>query len=302
MGLSVATFNVENLLDAPGARSAPLLARKLEALAAKVVACDADVVGLQEIGSSALLARLVARVGGGYGAPVEGTRDARGIGCALLSRVPVREARVHTTGALSFPVFRAGDPPPFGARIPLRRGIVHARVEAPGLGDVDVLVAHFKSARPVLLEDASGGTVPARSARARAEGALRSLVWRTAEALFVRGLVDGVLAARPGALAAVVGDLNDTPDSRVVRTLLGEGDAALRDCTAGVDAAARYSTLHEGRGVQIDHVLATPGLHARLVSARFLNEDLRDHGQLPETGDEALTADSDHAPLVVRFA
>jgi exonuclease III len=53
-------------------------------------------------------------------------------------------------------------------------------------------------------------------------------------------------------------------------------------------------------GQQIDHVLVTPALRARLQSARFLNDGLRDHGDFD---DEAPpTPDSDHAPFVVSFA
>jgi endonuclease/exonuclease/phosphatase family metal-dependent hydrolase len=237
-----------------------------------------------------------------------GTADARGIRCALLSRVPVVEARVHAVESLPFPVFRDGDPPPFGARIPLRRGIVHARVDAPGLGVVDVLVAHFKSSRPVPARDAAGRELPATSAHMRSEAVVRSLVWRAAEALYVRRLVDDVLTADADARVAVVGDLNDVPGSPAVRAVQGEGAGALFDCAAGVDAKARFSAMHEGRRTQIDHVLASAALHARLQDARFLNADLREHapvrpppGAGPGGAVEPPTVDSDHAPLVTRF-
>jgi endonuclease/exonuclease/phosphatase family metal-dependent hydrolase len=197
-------------------------------------------------------------------------------------------------------VFRQGDPPPFGERIPLRRGIVYARVQAPGLGPVDVIVVHFKSPRPVELRDAAGVALEAATPRARAEGSLRSLVWRAAEALHARGIVDGLLSAEPGALGAAVGDLNDVPGSTVVRALQGEGDGALLDCAWRIPQEARFSAIHGGKRSQIDHVLATERLYARLTGARFLNGDLREHAA-PMNGDEAQTVDSDHAPLVACF-
>jgi endonuclease/exonuclease/phosphatase family metal-dependent hydrolase len=235
-----------------------------------------------------------------------GTTDARGIGCALLSRLPLIEARVHTAESLAFPVFVSGDAPPFGARIPLRRGIVHARIETP-VGQVDVLVAHFKSSRPVGVRDASNQEIPPRTAREAAEASLRSLVWRAAEALHVRGLVDEILAARPGARVAVVGDFNDVPDSAVLRCLRAEGGAGegpranggragLADCTTGVEPTRRFSCLHGDSRAQIDHVLASESLRALLVGARFFNDGLRVHDAA-----DALAPDSDHAPLVVRF-
>jgi endonuclease/exonuclease/phosphatase family metal-dependent hydrolase len=300
MAVTLATFNVKDLLE-------PRVDAKLEWIAAAIARCDADVVGLQEIGPPSLLEAVVERIPpsgsrGGYVAPLVGTSDARGIRCALLSRLPFVHAHVHTSDALPFPVFRVGDPPPFGARIPLRRGVVHARVDAPGLGLLDVLVAHFKSSHPVPLRDAAGTEVASDRPRGRAEGTVRGMSWRAAEALFVRGLVDDVQAARGGgAMVAVLGDLNDVPESPVLRVARGEGPGELLDCSARVEPRARYSTLHDGRRIQIDHVLASAPLYAHLATARFLNEGLRQHEPLPPGGVAAPTVDSDHAPLVVRF-
>jgi endonuclease/exonuclease/phosphatase (EEP) superfamily protein YafD len=125
-------------------------------------------------------------------------------------------------------------------------------------------------------------------------------VWRAAEALHTRGIVDGLLAADPRAPVAVLGDLNDVPDSLVVRTLCGDGEGALVDCSSRVPREQRFSSIHDGKRIQIDHVLATERLYARLTAARFVNGDLREHASLPG-GDELPTVDSDHAPLVVRF-
>ena len=65
---------------------------------------DADVVALQEIGPAHLLDAVLDRLPsrGGYAATIFGTADARGIRCALLSRLPVLDARVRTATALPF--------------------------------------------------------------------------------------------------------------------------------------------------------------------------------------------------------
>lgn len=313
MGFSLATFNVKNLLDPDGdpaaAPTAAMWPAKMAWIAGVLAACDADVVGLQEIGSAGLLQQVLDRpeIRGRYTTPVMGTTDARGIGCALVSRLPILATKVHAAAAIAFPAFREGDPPPYGARIPLRRGIVQARVQAGGIGAVDVFVAHFKSSRPVRAKDAAGADIAPRSARERSEGVVRSAVWRTAEALHVRGLVDATLAASasPGMHLAVVGDFNDVLDSIAVRALRSEGEGALLDCAASVPSERRFTTLHNGQRAQIDHVLATAGLHARVERAIIRNEDLREHAP-PPVGEsdklpEAPTVDSDHAPLVVRF-
>ncbi len=303
MGLSLATFNLKNLLDPRDEVERALLPRRLEVLGALLRDCDADVIALQEVGSVEMVRALAGRLGSGplHSEAIVGGADARGIRCALLSRIAVLEARVHAADSLGFPVFREGDPAPFGSRIPLRRGVVHARVLAPAMGPVDVFVAHFKSPLPVALRDAAGAAIEPTDARSRAEGALRSVVWRAAEALYVRGLVDDVLATDPRARVAVAGDLNDVPESLVLRVLGGDGEAALVDCTRGVPEGRRFSAIHEGRRIQIDHVLATARLFGGVASARFLNASLRDHGTFEPGRTEPPTEDSDHAPLVVRF-
>jgi endonuclease/exonuclease/phosphatase family metal-dependent hydrolase len=287
--LTLATFNLKDFFPQPPHDFTP----KVESVARSIAAIDADVIALQEVGSPDTIATLLAKVGP-Y-AHVIGTPDARGIRCALLSRVPVLASRVHTAAALPFPTFQEGDPPPFGARIPLRRGVVVARVEG-AVGVVDVIVAHFKSRRWVPLKDGSGESVEPVTPRERAEAELRSLVWRAAEALCVRGLVDEALASRPDAMVAVMGDLNDTIDSTPVRMVAGRD---LVSCADVVPEAERFSVMHGGARAQIDHILASAPLRARLAGARFFNTELRDH-PYPEPG-APPTPDSDHAPFVARF-
>jgi endonuclease/exonuclease/phosphatase family metal-dependent hydrolase len=299
-GLTLATFNVKDLFDATDDASRARLETKLTNLARVLEQASADVVALQEVGSEEVVRRLTARLPAlGYGAPIVGTADARGIRCAIVSRVPVLESKIHTAAVLPFPAFFEGDPPPFGARVPLRRGIPYARVSGGDLGPVDLLVAHFKSNRALPLRDARGREIPPVTSRQFAEAHLRSLVWRSAEALFVRGLVDDLLAVDRTRLLAVAGDLNDHPGSHVVRIVSGGGDLGLTSCADVIAPAARFSALRRGAPQQIDHILATPSLRARLASARFLNEELRDHGDRDPDADP--TPDSDHAALVVSF-
>lgn len=300
MPFTLATYNVLDLFDAPEVLTRAHLDAKLTHLASVLAQANADVVALQEVGSAQVVRELIARLPQlGYGEPVVGTADARGIRCAVVSRLPVLASRVHTAEALPFPIFVAGDPQPFGVRIPLRRGIVGARIDAGPLGPIDVLVAHFKSNRPLPLRDPGGEVTPVTS-RDFAEAQLRTLVWRGAEALFVRGLVDDLVAESPSGHVLVAGDLNDHPDSTVLRVVTGGGPLALAHCADLIPEEGRFSVLHRGERAQIDHVLATRPLRERLIEARFLNEGLRDHG--PHDDDAPPAVDSDHAPLVVTFA
>ncbi len=129
------------------------------------------------------------------------------------------------------------------------------------------------------------------------------MVWRSAEALFVRSLVDDALAAEPGAKVVVAGDLNDVAGSATLAVVLGRPDSpgALASCADVVPAAERFSIFHRGERSALDHLLVTAPLRARLSDARFVNEALREHAPLGPDGSAAPTVDSDHAPFVARF-
>jgi endonuclease/exonuclease/phosphatase family metal-dependent hydrolase len=306
MAFSLATFNVKDLFDAPEPARRAQVEAKLAWLAAMLTRMDADVVGLQEVGSVSLLGELVGRLEGrgGYGEPVVGTADDRGIRNAILARVPVLASQVHAPKSLEFPVFQAGDPPPFGDRIPMRRGVVQATVDAGPLGQVHVLVAHFKSNRRLFERDRNGGAPPwvdVLPARVLAQAELRSLVWRASEALFVRGLVDDLVLEDPSAQVAFMGDLNDRPGSLVTRFVAGMGPGELFSGADLVREERRFSILHKGKPDLFDYVFVTQNLRQRAIEGRLFNEALRDHGDIPQGTEPDLVADSDHAPLVVRF-
>ncbi|WP_394822773.1 endonuclease/exonuclease/phosphatase family protein [Pendulispora albinea] len=301
MPLTIATYNVKDLFDAEDDAGAAHLNRKLDVLAGVVRTLNADVLALQEVSSEAVVDQLRQRLpDAGYTARIVGTADARGIACALLARTPVRASNVLTAERLDFPRFHEADPPPFGARIPLRRGIVHVQIDAGALGIVHVLVLHFKSVRPLPFRAANGDVVEPRTSREHAEGELRTLVWRASEALFVRGVVDELFAKYPGEHVIVTGDFNDVPGSTTLRIVSGEGETALESAAAHLSAGERFSVVHRTNRYEIDHMLVSAQLRAKMTQVRFLNENLRDHGLLEEH--ELPTPDSDHAPLVVRFA
>jgi endonuclease/exonuclease/phosphatase family metal-dependent hydrolase len=301
MALTLTTFNVKDLFDASPSNPVERVDAKVAFIAEQLARADADVVGLQEVGSIEVVAKIVARLpkGAEYGAPVIGTRDARGIRCALITRLPLVSSHVHVTDALEFPVFHAGDPAPYGSRLPLRRGVVHTELR-DGSRTLHVLVAHFKSKRTVPRRDKLGAQEIAQCERARGEEEMRSVVWRGAEALHVRGIVDDLFAADPRAHLALLGDLNDVHESLTLRIVMGTDIAPLLSCADLVPSEKRFSTLHDGERTQIDHVLVSKALHERALSAEFLNDTLRDHGPIDDSAPP--TVDSDHAPFVVRFA
>lgn len=309
MGLRLATFNLKDFfLPRPGREEMEraTVEAKLANVAANLRRADADVVALQEVGAPELLDRMLAGelAKMGYGPPVLGTADKRGIGNAVLSRLPVLWSQVHTASSLPFPALVEGDPDPFAGRIPLRRGVVHVRVDAGGgLGEVDVMTAHFKSNLPARLRDQDGRELPDTSLRGHGESAMRSLVQRAAEALYVRGLLDDILTVSPDHAVCLMGDLNDTVDSMPVRLLMGV-DARSRfrlyPVAGDVPEERRFSVFHGASRSLIDHMLLSERLHRARTRVEIFNEALRNHGPHVD-GITPLTEDSDHALVVAAF-
>ncbi len=303
MPLRIATFNVKDFFLPRSDAERSVAIGKFRNIAMNLRRANADVVALQEIGDEQQLERLVKELSDlGYGAPVVGTPDKRGIRVAILSRLPILWSQVHTHKTLPFPRFVENDPEPFADRIPLRRGIVHVRVESRELGEVDVITTHFKSNLPVLKRTLDGREIEDTSPRERAESALRSLIQRAAEAIYLRGLVDDVFRALPDHAVCVLGDLNDGVDSLPVRILRGLGEPskdALVSCAELLAPEKCYSCFHGNEKTQIDHILVSDRLFRAAKSFEIYNEGLRYHG--PHVEPIAPTEDSDHALCVAEF-
>jgi endonuclease/exonuclease/phosphatase family metal-dependent hydrolase len=303
MAIRLATFNLKDFFAPRRDEERASVAAKVDGVVASLRRARADVVALQEVGSIELLEQLVTALPElGYGPPVVGGEDRRGIRNAILSRLPIQWAQVHEAKSLPFPRFVDTDPEPFPNRIPLRRAIVHVRIEAGALGELDVLTAHFKSGLPAPMRMASGEPIENATPYGLAESAVRSLVFRAAEALHLRSIVDGVFAHSPDHAICVMGDLNDTLDSlavNIVRGLEPTNKHHLRPGAALVPEEARFSCHHGGQPTLIDHVLSSERAYRALRHFEIHNEALRYHGPFDERA--GMTIDSDHALCVAEF-
>lgn len=299
MAFTIATYNVLDLFDPEDAASRGRLDRRIAKLASRLREADADVVALQEIGSKEALLALARATRSDYAEPIIARADKRGIACAILTRRPVLAVEMLDASEIPFPVFREGDPDPFHGRIPLRRAVPVVRVDGGDLGPVTVASVHFKSRRGVARRDALGNEILATRPGEQAEEELRALVLRAAEALYVRHAVDRLFGDQADTQLAVCGDFNDVLTSTPLRILMAPGAFGLHSCAHGIPPEQRISVRHGGEPAAIDHVLASMRLFERVQSARFLNDGLFDPHTLPEG---VAPEDSDHAPLVVRFA
>ena len=251
---SVATYNVENYLDGPvpgrTAKPAAAKARVCETL----LALRADVVAFQEMGSTNALLELRASLqAGGLDYPhwehISG-RDTN-IHVAVLSRFPIVARRPHTNDN-----FLLND-----RRFRVSRGFLEVDLQVTPQFQFTLLAAHLKSKRPVPEADQTE--------------------LREQEARLLREKIDAHLKANPNAPLLVLGDFNDTRDTKPIRTVIGRGRAALVDLRpeeatrAGPDApltrtAANITwTYFYGREdtySRFDYLLANRPLASRVVS------------------------------------
>lgn len=271
------TYNVENYLLAPiGTRAAKSEASK-EKVADSIQAMEADVVGLVELGGVAALDDLRARVarrGVEYRHAALVTGFDTNIQVGLISRFPLRTVRGHTNDSFLLA----------GRRLRTSRGFLEADVEVPGGRVLTVFVAHLKSRRT--------------SAEANEAD------WRREEARILREKVDARLASDPGALIAVLGDLNDVKNSETIRVLLGKGRDRLvdtRPSESNGDTGFTPNPRWEPRTVtwthyygledsysRVDYLLLHPKLEGMWDRSRSRIVVVPDWGQA-----------SDHRPLVV---
>lgn len=282
---------------------------KLETIARVMVQLDADIVALQEVKGERVIERLCATIGDrirGYPTRVVGPPlDPRGIRVALLSRFEragdIRQHGVDPDSECPLPEVAEGAAPIPG--IHFRRGALEVGLRLPTGETLVVIGVHLKSNNPLYF-------TPMTSQFDHAAAMARSAMHRMAEALRLRRIVDERLAADPRALLAVIGDLNETEDSLVHRLICGSEVAAnrhnlppavLKPCTSLIPAEQRFSILFRGRRIMLDHVLASPSLHVRMIQARILNEELEANVRSSST-QYTFSPESDHAPVVCWFS
>jgi len=338
MSFSVMTWNVENLFP-PGTRISPqsknLVSQgefdaKLDRLAALIDAHRPSVLALQEIGGSTAddetaIAALQARLGCVYPHRLQSAHpDSRRIRVGLLSMQPMTDVvhlRQFPPGPLESVRTYADTP-----ETEMGRGALSAVVEVqPGLR-VRITTAHLKS--KLLTFPSSSGSVRFSTSDEdeRAFVAGIALFRRAAEAATLRAFVNQQLREFPDIPNIVLGDLNDEPMAATTQMLAGgtvdrditsddAGDAVrlynLLDAlplrgpvsTHLVDAAERFTRVHEDRREILDHIFAAKSLVYRdgefRAAVRIFTDQILPLEGSPNARD--FVAASDHAPVMASF-
>jgi endonuclease/exonuclease/phosphatase family metal-dependent hydrolase len=198
----VATYNVENYLDAPAGtrhvKSAEAKAKILET----ILSAKPDVIALQEMGDTNTLLELRASLKSS-GLDFLNWEHITGydtnIHLAILSKFPFTARRPHTN--LNFLLD--------GRRFQVCRGFAEVDVKVATNYSFTMITAHLKSRRPAPEAD-------------EAE-------WREQEAIQLREIIETRLKSNPNLNLIVLGDLNDVKDSRSTRTVISRGKTGLFD-------------------------------------------------------------------------
>ncbi|MFO1475964.1 MAG: endonuclease/exonuclease/phosphatase family protein [Verrucomicrobiota bacterium] len=276
--LRIASYNVENYLDAPAdtrpAKSAAARAKVRESIRA----ANPDILALQEIGSQSALAELQRSLElEGLPLPYSDWIQAAdtNIHIAVLSRFPFAARRPHTND-----FYLLG-----GRRFGVSRGFAELDIGS-GAGRFTLIAAHLKSQRPVPEAD---------QAEQRAQ-----------EARLLRKLIDRRLADNPDLNLVVLGDFNDNRDSPSIRTLLGRGRTRLIDTrpaerprepasagSGGIPFRTVAWTHYYGKEdswSRLDYILLSPAMARRWISQETFIPIVPGWGEA-----------SDHRPIVAAF-
>ena len=201
------------------------------------------------------------------------------------------------------------DPPATGPQLlSFDRPILHARLDLGDGKSLHVLNMHLKAPLAATIPGQKTNAFTWRTTAGWAEGFFLSGLKRTAQALEARLLVDAILDEDPAALVAVLGDLNAVDHETPLRLLLaetgdtGNGALAARALVAlerSLPHDRRFSVVHQGRRVLLDHILVSRSFLSAFDHLEIHNETLGD--ELDPSLALQDPTESYHAPMVAEF-
>ncbi len=225
---------------------------------------------------------------------------------AILSRWPIREQQqlYHDIVAKwSWTPPGEGSSPPPPIEVMWERPLIYARIAMPNGADLHIVNLHLRAPRAVRIPNESERT-GCVSSRAWAEGQFIAAQKQEGQALETRLFIERLFDSEPNALIAICGDLNSEVHDAPARLLLGVPNEDITETSrrkltplaARVEEARRFSVVHAGRRVLLDHILASQTLAACCTNVTILNDGLQDEVKAKEPILGSL-----HAPIIASF-
>lgn len=321
----LATFNLENLDDRDSADAD--FADRAAVLRPQLSRLRADVLCLQEVNAHTVDGKHGPRQPTGLDRLLAGTDYAGYHRVISLNRGGRRAADHHNLVILSrFPILSHAQvwhdlvPPPAVLPVTARppaleagpvewdRPILHAELDLGRGQRLRVVNLHLRAPRAAWLPGQKTDHGRWLSVGGWAEGFYLAAIKRAGQALEARLLVESLFEGDPDALVAVAGDFNADDREAPVRALRGDeedtgnGHLAARALIAverGIAESQRFSVIHHGRKVMLDHILVSRPLLGRLAGCEIHNEALGD--ELMGPAQVWRGPDSYHAPMVAEF-
>jgi endonuclease/exonuclease/phosphatase family metal-dependent hydrolase len=273
----VATYNLENYLDQPTETRKFV---KSDAAKAKIresiKAMKPDVIAFEEMGAVSALLEL------------RDSLKAEGLDYPYWEHVPGWDTNIHVAVLSQFPFAarRSHTNDTFllsGRRFSVSRGIAEVDVKVNTNYSFTLMAVHLKSKRPVPEAD---------------ENELR-----VEEAKLLREKVDARLAADPNANIVVLGDFNDTPNSKSTKAVVGRGKNKLfdtRPAERNGDNALPTNPNFSPRNISWTHFYGVEDSYARidyiLLSPGMRSEWVKNETFIPTIPNWGVG--SDHRPLI----
>ncbi len=327
--LRIATFNLENLGEKPHhPGEVPPLAERIALLRPQLLRLDADVLCLQEINGEKTergytLAALDTLLEGTKYASCERVATERKSGkgvldvhnLVILSAFPIASHRQLRHEIVAPPDYRLVTAAPASeapSAISWERPLLQAALSLPGGRTLHVLNLHLRAPLAAYVPGQKAGAFAWKSVAGWAEGFFLAAVKRAGQALEARLAVDEILDGDAQAMIAVCGDCNAEARETSMRLLAGaEEDTGSGDLAGRVLIAAenslpedrRFTVIHNGRRVMLDHLLMSRALMAWYRGAEIHNEALGDElvGYANAASDGGFSPESYHAPVVAVF-
>ena len=322
-GLRIAPFNVESLDD----RSRSIdFDDRIAVLRPQLNRLRADVLCLQEVNAHAergsrqrsltALERLIADTEyADFHRAVSfsrgGERPADRHNLVILSRPEIvthRQVWHHLVQPPLYAPVTQNPPAEQPVAVEWDRPFLHAELSLDGGRRLHLFNIHLRAPRAAYLKGQKIAQGVWASVGGWAEGFYLAEMKRAGQALEVRLAVEAVFDADPEALVAVCGDYNADDSESPVRSIRGDeedtgnGHLAARmlvPLDRGLSESQRYSVVHRGRRIMLDHILVSRQLLGWYLRSEVHNETL---------GDELVSPlmvrgspETYHAPVVAEF-